>query len=363
MRYLSVCSGIEAVSVAWQDMDWQPAAFAETDPHASSVLAHHFPDVQNHGDFTTIQEHEYGTIDLVVGGTPCQAFSIAGKRTGVDDPRGNLTLEFIRLVARVRPRWFLWENVPGVLSIDDGRTFGTFLHEMGELGYGTAYRILDTQYVRTPGFPRALPQRRRRVFVVGCAGTRWRASAAVLFDSRSLSGDPPPSRKKGETCSATLVSHIGTGGDEGYRFCVVHTRQSPITSTDVSLPLEVQSNQAVVSAAITSKWAKGNGGPSGDECQNLVVNNGKLRKFTPLECERLQGFPDEWTRVLHNGKKMSNSARYRMLGNAMSVNVMEWIGRRMEYVNRILPKKKPGNHEELPGFLNSSPNRSMTNRA
>ena len=175
MIYGSVCSGIEAATVAWHGLGWRPAWFAEIDPFARAVLAHRYPEVRNLGDFTAIRGHwlrriEATPLELLVGGTHCQSFSLAGHRLGLDDPRGNLTLEFLRLAARVRPRCIVWENVPGILSIVGGRTFGTILWTLAHLGYGTAYRILDAQFF-------GVPQRRRRVFVVGCAG-EWQAAAA-----------------------------------------------------------------------------------------------------------------------------------------------------------------------------------------
>lgn len=143
--------------------------------------------IVNAGDFTKIGAEDVGTIDLLAGGTPCQSFSVTGKRAGLDDPRGNLTIEFARLAGRLRPLWLMWENVPGVLSIDDGRTFGAFLGMLVELGYGIAYRILDAQHF-------GVPQRRRRVFVVGHLGD-WRGPRAVLLERHSLSGYPPPRRE------------------------------------------------------------------------------------------------------------------------------------------------------------------------
>lgn len=136
-RYLSVCSGIEAATVAWHPLGWQAAGFAEIDGFARAILTHHYPDVPLHGDFTTLRTSDYGTIDLLVGGTPCQSFSIAGLRKGLDDDRGNLALEFIRLAARTCPRWVVWENVPGVLSINEGRAFGSFLEGWRNAGMGS----------------------------------------------------------------------------------------------------------------------------------------------------------------------------------------------------------------------------------
>jgi len=189
MRYGSVCSGIEAATMAWHGLGWEPAFFSEIEQFPREVLAHHYPEVPCHGDFTTIGEDDYGSVGLLVGGTPCQSFSIAGLRGGMDDERGNLALEFIRLAQRKRPQWVVWENVPGVLSSNGGRDFGSFLGALAEIGYGFAYRICDAQYW-------GVAQRRRRVFVVGYLGD-WRRAAAVLFECESLSGNPAPSREEG----------------------------------------------------------------------------------------------------------------------------------------------------------------------
>ena len=178
MIYGSLCSGIEAATQAWHPLGWKPAFFSEIENFPSAVLAHHYPDVPNHGDMTKFKDWPDHAIDLLVGGTPCQSFSVAGLRKGLADPRGNLMLTFGAVAQRFRPRWLVWENVPGVLSSDGGRDFGTFLGMLGELGYGFAYRVLDAQYIRTRGHAWAVPQRRRRVFVVGYLGD-WRRAAAM----------------------------------------------------------------------------------------------------------------------------------------------------------------------------------------
>ena len=207
MRYGSVCSGIEAASVAWHQLGWRPSFLSEIEAFPRAVLAHHYPEVPLHGDFTTIQAGQYEPIDVLVGGTPCQSFSVAGLRGGLDDDRGNLALEYLRLADRLRPRWVVWENVPGVLSSNKGRDFGSILGGLALIGYGWAYRILDAQFF-------GVPQRRRRVFVVGYLGD-WRRAAAVLFERESLSGHPPPSRTARQEVTHTLTGRARSGSGYG----------------------------------------------------------------------------------------------------------------------------------------------------
>ncbi len=240
MRYLSVCSGIEAATVAWHSLGWTPAAFAEIEPFPSAVLAHHYPHVPNLGDFTKIEAADVGPIDLLVGGTPCQSFSVAGKRLGLDDPRGNLALEFCRLARRLRPRWVVWENVPGVHSSwsgapdgndlpypadggsaewtgDEDSDFGAFLDTLEECGYSACWRRLDSQYGRVDTHPRAVPQRRERVLLVGYLGD-WRPAAAVLLEPEGLRGDPPPRRCAGQEIAGSLgAGSERSGGRVGRR--------------------------------------------------------------------------------------------------------------------------------------------------
>jgi DNA (cytosine-5)-methyltransferase 1 len=179
-------------------MGWEPIAFSEIEPFPCAVLAHHYPTVPNWGDMTQFKEWQNESIELLVGGTPCQSFSVAGLRKGLDDPRGNLALTYLAIADKYRPEWLVWENVPGVLSSKGGTDFATFLGALGELGYGFAYRILDAQFF-------GVAQRRRRVFVV--ANSRdWRRAAAVLFERESLSGNPAPRRKKGKETSGTFTA-------------------------------------------------------------------------------------------------------------------------------------------------------------
>lgn len=277
LRYLSVCSGIGSDAVAWHPLGWETAAFAEIDKQASAVLQHHFPDIPNLGDFTTIKADEYGPVDLLAGGTPCQSFSVAGLRGGLDDDRGNLALEFCRLAERVQPRWVVWENVPGVLSLVDGGVRGSaflsIVRALEELGYGVFWRVLDAQYIRVEPYARAVPQRRRRVFLVGYLGD-WRPPVAVLLEPEGLRGNSPPRREAGQGAAGTLSSRASAGGGLGTDFegggGVVCADQAPPLTHNPYGDHESRDG-LLIAGAVSAKWAKGTGGPAGDECYNLVT--------------------------------------------------------------------------------------------
>lgn len=299
MRYLSICSGIEAASVAWSDLNWSAIGFSEIAAFPSAVLAYRFPAVPNFGDMTTHANWniEPGAVDLVVGGTPCQSFSVAGLRTGMADPRGNLALTYLALVDRLRPEWVVWENVPGVLSSNGGRDFGTFLGAMVELGYGFSYRVLDAQNF-------GVSQRRRRVFVVANA-TDWRRSAAVLFEPESGGRNTAKGETEGEDIASFTPSSFGN-----YR-------------------------QGVGTLTVS-------GGDLGCGSDTLIVAHDhahSIRRLTPIECERLQGFPDDWTAIPYRGKPAADTRRYEALGNSMAVPVMRWIGERIDAVDRATKER------------------------
>ena len=206
MRYVSVFSGVEAATLAWDQLGWEPVAFSEIDPFPSAVLAERFPNVPNLGDITQIDWSRIGAVDLVVGGSPCQSFSVAGKREGLAGASG-LMFEYIRCVRELRPRWFVWENVPGALSSEGGAAFGQLLTEMDDLGYGLAWRVLDAQFF-------GVAQRRRRVFLVGSLGDGGAERACeVLFEPESLRRDPPSSREKRKALAARAED--GPGGASG----------------------------------------------------------------------------------------------------------------------------------------------------
>ena len=245
MKYLSVCSGIEAASVAWEPLGWTPVAFSEIEPFPAAVLKHRWPEVPNLGDMTKHEQWNIpsGTVDLLVGGTPCQSFSVAGLRKGLHDPRGGLMLTFLEIAKRLRPRWIVWENVPGVLSSNGGRDFGSFLGALGDLGFGWAYRVCDAQWF-------GVAQRRRRVFVVGCLGD-GAAAAKVLFESESVRRDSPPSREKGKGIAADVAPSLTASNDPS------RSPQSSEVTQQVNAVLEaINAGIPEVSATIDCGLAK-----------------------------------------------------------------------------------------------------------
>ena len=329
MKFLSVCSGIEAASVAWRPLGWEAVAFSEIEKFPSAVLAHHYPTVANWGDMTRFKEWPDADVDVLVGGTPCQSFSVAGLRKGLDDPRGNLALTYLAIAAKYRPRWLVWENVPGVLSPNGGRDFGSFLGGLGELGYGFAYRVLDAQFF-------GVAQRRRRVFVVGHLGD-WRRAAAVLFERESLSGHPAPRREAGEEPAQALDAGLGRRRGNGLNpnaLAFGGCRQSG--SLDVSTTINAHGHGRLdfESETFIAHTLRGEGFGAGEDGTGrgtplVPVACSTVRRLTPRECERLQGFPDDYTDVPYRNKPAADGPRYKALGNSMAVPVMAWIGRRI----------------------------------
>lgn len=286
MRYLSVCSGIEAASVAWAPLGFSPVAFAEVEPFPCAVLAERWPGVPNLGDIRKIDGREMrGAVDVVVGGTPCQGFSVAGHGRGLDDERSGLALHFVRIVSHCRPQWIVWENVTGSLSTNGGRSFGTFVRALDQCGYYLAWRVLDAQFFGTP-------QRRRRLFIVG-HHRDWRRSAAILFEREGVRGNTPQSGKKRPDVVGALTSSAGCNG------------------------------------------ADDNSAQAG----HLVVQGKIVRRLAPVEWERLMGFPDHYTRIAWRGKSAENcpdAPRYKALGNSMAVPVMRWLGKRILMADKLM---------------------------
>lgn len=366
MKYISLFSGIEAATVAWEPLGLEPVAFCEIDAFPSAVLAHRFPEVPNLGDITKVDWREYhGSIDVVVGGSPCQSFSIAGNREGLAGESG-LMFEYIRAVREIMPRYFVWENVPGALSSEKGEAFGQLLSEMDALGYGLAWRVLDAQFF-------GVAQRRERVFLVGCIGDPERA-AEILFERESLRWDSPSSREKRKSLASAVERGVGSGSGYG-SFCIqgdiargahmgqngkgftetgecytlntidvhaaaytlkncVHTLafdKAQVEHERLFNPKLNPSNGEDYVGALCARDFKGVGNQYVSEGKILFSGNPEyiVRRLTPVECERLQGFPDGWTDVEYKGKNAHDGKRYKALGNSMAVPVMRWIGQRI----------------------------------
>jgi DNA (cytosine-5)-methyltransferase 1 len=438
-KFLSVCSGIEAASVAFEPLGWKPLAFSEIEPFPRAVLAHHYPDTPIHGDFTELKDQEFIVdADLLCGGTPCQAFSVAGLRKSLADDRGNLTLQFILLADAIdalrstagrQPAWILWENVPGVLNTPDN-AFGAFLGGLcgrdaipepanGWTGAGVvdgptrcaAWRTLDAQHF-------GLAQRRKRVFVLARGGAgKWAAADALLPIIESSRWHPAPSRSKGEGVAATITSGaanggpahgarsgsakegnlipevtrpltaamgtkwngngdlesslipsivgtltanmVGCAGTPGYNETehilplLVRMREGkegggkgPLVSEDQSLTLATANDQ-VLAVQGTLMGRGENSGPAGlgvsdgpsytltKTDTHGVMHGMQVRRLTPVECERLQGFPDGYTNIPWRGNPESpDGPRYKALGNSWAVPCAAWIGKQIHNLDK-----------------------------
>lgn len=306
MKFLSVCSGIEAASVAWTPLGFECVAVAEIEPFTSAVLQHHYPNIPNLGDITNFQSWKDMNFEILIGGTPCQAFSVAGLQRGLSDPRGNLAITYLEILNRYKPEWFIWENVPGVLSSNKGRDFSSFIGGVAKFGYQFGWRILDAQHVRTRNFPKAVPQRRRRVFVVGHLGS-WECIKQVLFEprrSQKVINFKQSTQKKEDKLVASIC----------------HQRSKDVLAFQLS-----GWNSSVGQVSPTLDVVK-----SG---KTAIYMNSQVRRLTPRECERLQGFPDDYTLVPYKNKLAPDTLRYKALGNSMSVNVIQYLGEQIQAVH------------------------------
>jgi DNA (cytosine-5)-methyltransferase 1 len=375
MTFGSVCSGIESASVAWEPLGMRPVYFSEIEKFPSAVLEHHWPHVPNLGDMTVLPDAVRAGIipptDILVGGTPCQAFSVAGLRQGLADDRGQLTIKFVELADAIDEQRdegdecvVVWENVPGVLSSKDN-AFGCFLGALaGEdeaiepsgkkwtnagCVYGPkraiAWRILDAQYF-------GVAQRRRRVFVVASSRKGF-DPATVLFESEGVRRDTPPSRETGETTAHPVAPSLTASGrgverveetrgqDYETESFVIHAADvSPAVSTGA--PFSKTGNERVEADALVAFHV--NAQPYQMNFSNETTaaltcsqNAGALiarsvRRLTPTECERLQGFPDGHTAIPWRGKpadECPDGPRYKALGNSKAVPVVRWLGARI----------------------------------
>lgn len=309
MKYFSVCSGIECFSVAVKGLDYEPVAFAEIENFPSAVLNYHYPDVPNIGDFTDSAQWPK-KFDLLVGGTPCQSFSIAGLRKGLNDKRGNLAYAYCRILRDKQPKYFIWENVPGCQSTRAGRDFTKIIQAFTESGYCCAWRILDAQYF-------GVPQRRRRVFVVGSLGNE--RAGKILFEREGLRGNIEKGEEARKETAGEVQNYIMSSGQANAEVIA-----------DISPTLNCLHEAPIIFGTIDAHYTKI--GHQNDKESSYVYEDGYIRRLTPLECERLQGLPDNYTRIPYNGKpveKCPDAPRYKAIGNGMAVPVMRWIAKRI----------------------------------
>lgn len=303
MRYACYCSGIGASTAALAPLGFACDSYSETDPFASTVLRHHHPDTPNHGDLRTVTAP--APVDLVIAGSPCQPYSVTGKRQGLADARGSLALDTIRLAHAASARWYIWENVPGVLSASGGRDFRAVVAEATRLGYGVAWGVLDARSF-------GLPQARRRLFLVGHLGGRADCAAAVLADR------PPAAADGGPAAEAPPV-----GEDAGRDSSGIGDRGRCWGWTGDTTP------KFIPDASPTLRTSQGGEGVG-------VLVGSRLRKFTPVELERLQGLPDGYTDVVFRGEPATDRQRLRVLGNTFPVPVVRWVAEGVLAVERVL---------------------------
>lgn len=353
MTFGSLFAGIGGFDLGWHRCGMRCLWQVEINEHCRTVLSNHFPDVPKIKDVRDVMRSvKIVRPDWLCGGFPCQDLSVAGKRAGLDGARSGLWFEFKRIIGELLPSGVCIENVPGLLSSAGGRDFAVIISGLVEMGYGVAWRILDAQWF-------GVTQRRRRVFIVGCRGSQRRAGE-ILFESESLPWDSPPRREAGARVAANLTA--GVAGSSGVnppgrrreddvnlvQADATHTHTLRAEGHDASedgtgrgvqiIPIDMR--QASRGELMTNNRREGSSGGApgtgigepGDPCPTLADSHTPaicfsdqrgVRRLTPTECERLQGFPDGWTAGL------SDSARYRCLGNAVAVPCATWIGRRI----------------------------------
>lgn len=306
MNFVSLFSGIGGFDLGFERAGMTCVAQVERDKHALSVLARHWPDVPRFEDVRDVGKHNLPSVDVICGGFPCQDVSVAGRRAGLAGERSGLWFEFHRILGDLRPRFVVIENVPGLLSSNGGRDFAVILQGLVEHGYRVTWRVLDAQHF-------GLAQRRKRVFIVGSLGSG--AAAEILLESESVRGNSSQGRETGEDIAAAITARAGKGGfTDPVNDNVIAFKYNASNKSDRT--------QIVRQGDYTGALQTGT--------TDAVLMNGLVRRLTPTECERLQGFPDGWT------AGQSDSARYRQLGNAVAVPVAEWIGRRlMRTANRV----------------------------
>lgn len=314
--YFSLCSGMEAATVAWEPLGWECGGLCEFARFPQSVLKHHYPNVPLFENMLTLlQDEKFKKIktNLIVGGTPCQDFSDAGLNKGMDGLRAQLAIEYGKILEEKRPQWFIWENVEGIFKKQHRKGLCDIIssftgiefkpEELDKQGiiqgekYSIAYRVLDSQYF-------GVPQRRKRIYIVGYRGKDWRPPFAVLFEQGCFGEIKNKNQKKRNVNPQNIRGEIKLAGTITKSFAKVSTDGFGKNSTS-----------------------------------NYWVDEKGIRYLTEKELLRLQGFPDDYLDFKIRGKKINYSAVKGVVGNSMTVNVMRWIGNRINMVEKVLKKK------------------------
>ena len=334
LTFGSLFAGIGGFDLGFTRAGLEAAWHVELDEKCRRVLAKHWPDAAAHVDVCEVGGDSLTDVDVVTFGFPCQDLSIAGKRAGLNGRRSGLFYEAARLIDELQPEYALFENVPGLLSSDGGRDFARVLIRLARSGYRGSWRVLDSQWL-------GVAQRRRRVFGLFSRGDSGDMRCAeILSISESLQRHPAPSREAGEGIAGTLESRTGAGGFPGTDgACGGHLVPAVAGCLDANYKRKFGCNQQVAAPGhliafhptqdpISSEGvshALGVGSSSGCATSAVALDAARVRRLTPTECLRLQGFPDDWL----SGLGLSDSAKYRMLGNAVTVPVAEWIAKRI----------------------------------
>ena len=322
MKYFDLFSGIGGFHLGMQQAGHQCVGACEIDRYARQVYGKHFPDVTIWEDATKLDPAELPEFDCLVGGFPCQAFSIAGKRRGFDDTRGSLFFEIARIAKERRPQYLLLENVKGLLNHDEGRTFRVILSTLQELGYDAEWQVLNSKYF--------VPQNRERVFIVGHLGGFSGGKIFPLGDSSKIPNGSlratPEGRPRLQGQYSTSLQTTPNKGTSTYISAAVTAtywkgwsgdRQliaEPKTKSELYYIRNTNANMKQRHQSREDSWTIQT---SGNE---FGIGDGtRIRRLTPLECERLQGFPDNWTAIL------SDTQRYKCCGNAVTVPVVRYI--------------------------------------
>lgn len=355
----SLFAGVGGFDLGFEAAGWKCRWQVERDERCRSVLARRWPEVDRHGDVCDVKGERVEPVDCITYGFPCQDLSVAGRRAGLDGDRSNLFFQAVRIIKEMRdgtggryPTFAVAENVPGLLSADGGDAMGRCIDALADIGaVAIEWAVLDAQHF-------GVPQRRRRVFLVAVFDSGVADRGEVFPVRTGCGGHSAPGRETGSTASASVGIGIGedsrvagtlgtrnSGDDLDRSAAFVKARRAESVDDETweagrpaptlnAFDNGSESRATVlamsdVSASVTAKWAKGSGGPAGDECQNLTVGTDAVRRLTPRECERLMGWPDDHTRWGADGTEIADSARYRMCGNGVAAPVAEWIARQL----------------------------------